>query len=122
LGENKDKYGIHSINIKKLLILNKDRFLALSNAIKYGRNFYSKEQKNFKIGCIKPITFTPPRSFKHIPICNFFWLFFTFAFILPPPEILLSQKIVKKLAIFDFYPKKLIKLYFPNTKSFILLC
>jgi hypothetical protein len=44
-GGNKDRHGIHSINIKKLLILNKDRLLALSNAIKYRKNFYFKKPK-----------------------------------------------------------------------------
>jgi hypothetical protein len=42
---NKDRHGIHSINIKKLLFLNKDRFIALSNAIKYKNNFYFKKPK-----------------------------------------------------------------------------
>jgi hypothetical protein len=45
LNGNKDRHGIHSINIKKLLFLNKDRFIALSNAIKYRKNFYFKKPK-----------------------------------------------------------------------------
>ena len=54
---NKDRHGIHSINIKKLLILNKDRFLALSNAIKYRKNFYFKKpKKNLNWGRYKTIT------------------------------------------------------------------